>query len=306
MSYSFKDEVVKRLPVGHRFVRIYSSSNRESIVETVKDAIKQTLRMKKVDLTSYFSQFPTFSVRETETFNDLYKRISARYGLGLEMNLDYYDSRPVRPTSVTQYVELPIKADSYGYYGVIRCNVILDALAGDNVTVKRDVTETTSQSQFNYLKVRTYFMSKPFTTDLPLFVEDRLSVPFIEAITADMDREVYFGWSDFYKGILSEAVIEDVFNDGLSDILVVRTHKDIPFFIRFSGVLPLIKNNEDIDTETDTSKEVLVGSEDSVAENPVEGKGELLYTVERSDIPTEVVTPEETTTPTKKARKKKN
>lgn len=306
MSYSFKDEVVKRLPVGHRFVRIYPSSNRESIVETVKDAIKQTLRMKKVDLASYFSQFPTFSVRETETFNDLYKRISARYGLGLEMNLDYYDSRPVRPTSVTQYVELPIKADSYGYYGVIRCNVILDALAGDNVTVKRDATETTSQTQFNYLKVRTYFMSKPFTTDLPLFVEDRLSVPFIEAITADMDREVYFGWSDFYKGILAEAVIEDVFNDGLSDILVVRTHKDIPFFIRFSGELPLIKNNEDIDTETDTSKEVLVGSEDSVAENPVEGKGELLYTAERSDIPTEVVTPEETTTPTKKARKKKN
>lgn len=307
MQYSFRDEVIKRLPAGHQFVTMTSANEFETDILTVKDAIRRTIKMSKVDITRYFESIPTITISKTSNFNDVYSKISDLFGLGLVQGVDYYNSSLVKPSQEALYVELPINSNSSCYRGFIRCYVSLDALSGANKGVVRDLRAVSNVIELDSLKVSLYLAGQLFAFCNP-FAEDKLTEQFIHIVVKDMDYAIRSGYTYKFRELLKEATVKDVFNDGLSDIILINL-KGEDYFIRYhcpNGSIPLIKNNEKYDLETSTANAVLVGVEDSVAENPGERKGELLYTASRSDIPIEVVTPPEEVKPvTKKTRKKK-
>lgn len=306
MSYSFKDEVINRIPKGHRFVDMTSVSETETVVETVKDAIRHTLSMDKVNLSDYFFKLPTISLSSSGTYNDLYAKISDYYGLGLINGVDYYDSKAVKPTQEARYVELPINHNSHAYYGLIRCYVTTDVFGGISSDVVRDLSLTSHDHLLMSIKIRHYLMGSVFSLTSDMFIGDKLSAEFINHIVSDMYGNIDIEYVNEYQDKLTQAVVVDCFNDGLSDLVLIKIPNDLnPIFIRFSSQLddlPIIKNNESIDLETRTLKEVLVGEDDSVSEDPGEGKGDLLYTAERSDSPNPVSSLK---TVAKKTRRKK-
>lgn len=305
MSYSFKDEVIKRLPTGHRFVTMTSLNEYQTEIYTVKDAQRRVIVMNKVDITKRFEKIPTLTVGRTATYNDLYNLINKKYGLGIQQGLDYYNSDALKPSSEPRYVELPINGNSYCYRGMIRCYVLLDALSGTDGGTNRDLHKAHVPDDFNELKFRLHLAGTIFTHE-DMFKYDRLTDGFIDVIVKDLDRSIRSGASYAARRLLDAATIVDVFNDGLTDILLLQ-HYDDKYFIRYhspTGQLPIIKNNEKYDLETSTANAVLVGIENSVAENPVEGKGETNIQQSDSDITLDVVPPKEST-PKKKTRKKK-
>ncbi|EBY9764017.1 hypothetical protein D5W64_12965 [Salmonella enterica subsp. enterica serovar Saintpaul] len=305
MGYSFKDEVIKRLPTGHRFVTMTSVNEYQTEIYTVKDAQRRVIVMNKVNITSRFEKFPTLTVGRTATYNDLYDLINKKYGLGIQQGLDYYNSDALKPSSEPRYVELPINGNSYCYRGVIRCYVLLDALFGTDGVTNRDLHKEYVANDFNELKFRSHLVGTIFTCK-DMFKYDRLTDEFIEVIVKDLDQSIRSGASYTARRLLDAATIVDVFNDGLTDVVLLQLYDD-KFPIRFhspTGQLPVIKNNEKYDLETSTANAVLVGIENSVAENPVEGKGETNIQQSDSDISLDVVSPKEST-PKKKTRKKK-
>ena len=305
MSYSFQKEVISRLPAGHKFVRLYSISETECMVETVKDATKRSLVMKKVDLSTYFLKIPTIAMGSTETYNDLYQRISDMFGLDLQKGNDYYDSSAIKPTTDARYVELPIGKDSRAYMGFIRCYVTSDMFTGTGVDkINRDLRGLSGDDILGPLKVRMFFSGNLFTIDGQMFLEDKLSDGLIEKIVRTMYDELGNEVAEQYRTELVDAVISDTFNDGVSDIVLTNLPSNGHTFIRFISSpddLPLIKNNEDDDHATDTTQVVLVGDDDQVLENPDEGKGETNIQQSDSDIPNPSVVP---VTPKKKSKKK--
>lgn len=307
MSYSFKDEVIKRLPTGHRFVNISSVSEYMSEIYTVKEACRCVITMNKFDITKYFEKIPTITMGRTDTFNDLYERINELYSLGIQQGLDYYNSDALKPSSEPRYVILPINGNSYCYRGFIRCYVVLDELSGHYEASNRDLHKLSFAESFNDIKLRLHFMGNLFTCE-DMFNEDRLTEQFIDVVVKDLDHIHQPGATFMTRRMLEVVTVVDVFNDGISNILLIKLYDELSF-IRFhspTGQLPVIKNNEKYDLETSTANAVLVGIENSVAEDPEEGKGGTNIQQSDSDISIDVVTPEEEIiTPKKKTRKKK-
>lgn len=287
MKYSFKDEVIKRLPFGHRLINMRSISATQTVIDTVKEAMKQHLTMDKVDLSNYFMKIPTLGLLGTATYNDLYEAISQKFSLDLIKNVDYYDSRAIKPSQVPQYVELPITATSIAYCGVIRCRVVLGLFDGISDSV-RDLRSHGQYELAQSLKLELFLMGNLFTIDGTMFVEDKLTKEFATHIGNRVSDNIDYGTGLALIDTLSNSLIVDCFTDGLSDIILVKLPDNELITIRFtshSDDLPIIKNNESLDLETSASKEVFVEDTNGVSEDPDEGKGELLYTAECSDIP---------------------
>ena len=306
MSYSFRDEVIKALPAGHKFVSMSSANEYETDILTVKDATRRIIKMTKVDIGMYFQRPPTISVSRTANINNVYDKLSDLYGLGLIQGVDYYNSSLVKASQEPLYIELPINPTSSCYRGVIRCYVTLEAFSGSSIESIRNLHTVSTINETDAIKLRHYLMGNIFTFEFP-FTEDTLSEQFIHIVVKDMDMFIRSGFTYTVRQLLKEVIVQDVFNDGISDVILVNFNNE-NHFIRYHcphGSTPLIKNNEKYDLETSTANAVLVGAEDSVAENPGEGKGGLLYTASRSDIPIEVVTPQEEELPVKKKTRKK-
>jgi len=290
MSYSFKDDIVARLPAGHQFVRMYSSDPDTTSIETNVDGVKNVFMMEKVDLSTYFTKLPTIALGADKTYNDLYDKISDIYGLGLQRNVDYYNSTPLEVTSAPRYVELPISVNSYGYKGTVRCLVALCEFTGMCEDMIKDISREDIQLTLYHLKFRNYLAGNLFQTDPPLFIENHLSTALIDAITENLDKEVAVGAGINFKEELTNCIVVDVFSDGISDIAVLLTSSRELYHLRFKSEpddLPVIKNYGSRDVKTDDSKGLLVGD-----------RGDLI-TGERSELPyssTEgKLTPEEDT-----------
>lgn len=261
MSYSFKDDVIARLPAGHTFVRMYSTDNNQTSIETSLNGVKNVFIMEKVNLSTYFFKMPTIALEVGKTYNDLYEIISDLYGLGLQRNVDFYDSALVEVGHLPQFVELPVSRNSYGYTGYIRCFVIQCELCGKNGQTHNDLSEEDVQVAMYHLKFRNYLVSKLFQTDPPLFIENHLSSALIDKITANLDEEIVEGAADTFRQTLNNAIVVDMYTDGISDIALLLTSDRDLYQLRFKSEphdLPIIKNGNS-DVKTDDSKELPVG-----------------------------------------------
>ncbi len=318
--YSFKDDVLKQLPEGQVFSRIYSISDTETIVEAKENSAVKTYTLPKVDISSLFTKLPTIAVGTSWTYNDLYAKISDIYSLGLVQGIDYYNNQAVKPSVVARIEQLPISKDSYGYYGNIPCNVVIGTLAGISNETKRDLRGGLGP-YLKALKLQSFLMSKRFGCDCGAnFIGDRFSGLFIEGISQQAKEELSEEMGILLADILSGSFIDFFFSDGVSDICSLKGSNGEIFLIRIrtlSNDIPIF-SNEGIDVKTDNSKGLLVGMRLRMSENPEEGKGEINIQQSDSDISVLLVTPEESTDqvteevkeevtpPVKKTRKKKS
>lgn len=312
--YSFKDDLLKQLPEGYKFIRIYSTNEKETIVEASINAANKVFTLSKMDISSLFNKVPTIAVGTDWTYNDLYKKISDIYALGLVQGVDYYNNEAVKPSVTLRYEELPLLADSYGYYGKIPCHVVIGTLMGISNEVQRDLRGGMAP-YLQALKLQSFLMSKRFgCISGSNFIGDRFSGSFIEAISEQAKQEINETVSNHLGDILRGSVIDFFFSDGISDICSLKNSSGEVFLIRIKTTpddIPSIISNETIDLETSNSKGLLVGMRLRMSENPDEGKGEINIQQSDSDISVLSVTPEESTeevtpTPVKKTRKKKS
>lgn len=280
MTYSFKDAVVAKLPKGHTYVRMYSTCSEETAVEVLHNGVPKTLTMPKINISKLFLNLPVFFVGSTETFNDLYKGISDKYGLGLVNGIDYYDPNKVEPTEFMRYVDLPLLKDSHGYYGSIRCYVIKGTKGITSPGIQKDLTNVGQDIGTALMRLRSYGMCSVHTDRRPIFIRNRLSVGFIDSIVNKIESNGEANLASYCRTALIQAVVIDYLNDGLSDLILLRLDTDETLFIRFKsekGDLPvLIENNGDNDVETDNSKEGLVGDDVDLSN----GDGDYNYTEE--------------------------
>lgn len=311
--YSFKDELLKQLPEGYKFTRIYATSETETIVEASVNASNKVFTLPKMDISSLFKKVPTIAVGTDWTYNDLYKKISDIYSLGLEQGIDYYNNDAVKPSVSLRYEELPLSVDSYGYYGNIPCHVVIGTLMGISNEVQRDLRSNMTP-YLKALKLQSFLMSKRFgCVSGSNFIGDRFSGSFIEAISEQAKQELDETVSHHLSSVLRNSVIDFFFSDGLSDICSLKNSSSEVFLIRVKTTpndIPII-SNETIDLETSNSKGLLVGMRLRMSENPDEGKGEINIQQSDSDISVLSVPPEESTeevtpAPVKKTRKKKS
>ena len=261
MGYSFKDDVIARLPAGHTFVRMYSTGDQQTSVETSLNGVKNVFIMEKVDLSTYFFKMPTIALEAGKTFNDLYEKISDLYSLGMQRNVDFYNSDVVEVGTTPRFFELPISRNSYGYSGIIRCFVIECEFSGSGSEINNDISGQDLAVAMSHLKFRNFLAGNLFQTDPPLFIENHLSAALIDKITANLDEEIVVGASDTFREELSTSTVVDVFSDGLSDIAVLLTSGHDLYHLRFKSEpndLPIIKNGNS-DVKTDDSKELPVG-----------------------------------------------
>lgn len=282
--YSFKDDIASRLPDGYTLSRMYSHSKDASTIEAYKDGTRTAFSLEKVDVTPLFIKLPTIYVTSSETYNDVFAKISDLFGLGLLKDIDYYNSKAVNPSSVPQYLELELSDDSYGYKGKIRCYAILDAFNGIVAGQDRDLTQADLADELDKLKFRNYLMGNLFTIPTPIVVAGTLSLTFINEVLKNVDTEVREGCEAILRKFLSGSTVLDSYSDGLSDIVLILSSNHELFQIRYQGTLSIIKNNDEDDTKTDDSQELPVGSGEGSAENPVGGEGDL-NTGEQSEHP---------------------
>jgi hypothetical protein len=279
MSYNFKDDIASRLPEGYAIYQIYSLNADVTRIEGIKGSLKTFFELKKVDIGEYFSKIPTITVPQSVTMNDLYDLVSEIYGLGLVRGVDYYDTGVLNPSSVAQYIELPISANSYGYKGVIRCYIVLEALTGIGLGIKRDITNVDIAAGLNKLKFRNFLMGSIASITEPKFVKNTLSLEFITAIINRFSTEVDASTLAQCKSLLTGARVVEKYSDGLSDVVVIISNQEL-FQIRY---IISLKNNGVSDSTSDNSKGLTDGDTDSSAENPVSGEGDYNNTEQSED-----------------------
>lgn len=279
MSYNFKDDLALRLPEGYTIYQIYSLNTDVTRIEGIKGSLKTFFELKKVDLSNYFTKLPSITVPATATMNDLYALVSDIYSLGLVSGVDYYDTVTLNPSSVAQYVELPISTNSYGYKGMIRCYIVLDALTGIGIDVKRDIAEVDISGALNKLKFRNFLMGSVASIAEPKFVKNTLSLEFITAIINQFSTEVDVTTLTEFKSLLTSARVVEKYSDGLSDVVVIISNQEI-FQIRY---IISLKNNGVSDSTSDNSKGLTDGDTESSAENPVSGEGDYNNTEQSED-----------------------
>lgn len=270
MSYSFKEDVISKLPSNCTFLRMYSLGPDTSSIDVTKNNIKTTLTMTKVDLTDYFLKVPTIRMDSGTKMNDLYNKISDMFGLGLLANVDYYDTTPLNLSSNALYVELPISNNSYGYKGTIRCYVVLDAFNGGCPCTDRNLCLSKTQDTLLRLKLRNYFMGNMAKIETLYYVENSLSLEFIYSLLSNVNEELGADVSSWVKDLLIGSTLKETYTDGLSDIAIIITKDNELFQIRYLG--NTIKNNEKDDSTSDNSQELPDGN----GEDPVGGKGDII------------------------------
>lgn len=278
---NFKSLIISNLPEGDKFLRIYSRSERFSVVEVERGGELIPCALTKENIRDYFSTFPYIELPAESSCNDVYKLLSKKFDLGLVRGIDYFLDTPVALSDTPVYLELPILQDSYGYYGSIGVMVSLEGSSLNGELEDKDLFEIPQDIIYASPKLRTVFTSKVFTLEgKNLFGDNRLSTEFIAVLMAVVETEFdEFFSRDVQQGLLKGKVV-GLINDGLSDVLLFRFPNGHEYFIRFMSQkddLPVVELNpqeEDI-LLVDDSQELPAGEEEMVSENPGGKEGDF-------------------------------
>lgn len=280
---TFKEQVIAKLSPKDSFIRIFSVDEDKSVVETSRNGLLVRNTLNKVDISSLFSSIPYVEVTPSSTYDDVYKTISDRYGLGWVRGVDYYNSDQIQfPETHPRWERIPLKKDSYGYYGILSVMLVAKGKSLTGEILERDLTELDQNVIYDKIKLRTFFTSKVFDLEDPkknVFADNKLSINFVDLLIDEMQNEFDEVLIDITRTGLIRGCVVGLINDGLSDVMLFQVPSGVEIFIRFyseRGDLPNLKlfPNGNDDVLVDDSNGSTTGGDGKVSEKPDEGKGD--------------------------------
>lgn len=277
---SFKEQVIRNLSPGQELVRIYAKSQLKSAVEIRYDGRLVTHSLQKLDIGSLFSKPPVFEIEGQGSYDDLYRMLSDRYGLGLVSGIDYYHGQPIYPSEHLQYALLPIMSDSYGYYGETPVYFIKRGCSVNGEGYERDLTSLDQEYLFRAIKVKSFFTSTVFSVESKLFVDNRLTQTGIEEIVKQASTHFDDKLISLIHQQLTGGTVTGLLSDGLSDVMIFLCPNGLEFLIRFSsfeGDLPDLNfiSQSSSNILSDDPQGLLLGEMEKVSENPGEREREI-------------------------------
>lgn len=249
MPYSFKSDVISKLPANYTFVDMFSINGSETNITVKINGITTNLIMPKVDIGKWFINPVVLTVDRYTTYDQLYNRVSELFGLGLIKGIDYFNQELVGVPEHALTVSLPILENSHGYFGSINC-LVLDSKKTFNTDLQvRNVKEFNQAFVMMQLRMKTFLSSNIFRIRTPTFQGYRLTIEFVNLLVKDFDEMFGQGYKEMYRDEFLYGTVTKVFNDGLTDICVLTSMSGESFFIRFGelyGNLPDVTDPPEI------------------------------------------------------------
>lgn len=227
------DVIIPLVPMGGNYHGSYvlDENDRVTVVEYDIEGEPRRLLFDKIEITPFFKTPTIIPVEETITKNEVYDFLNRKYNLGLVKGLDYLDSDELlSPSYLTD--SMVIERKSLGYYGSIP---VLITSVKNNLTVNgkiRDVRLADVGNKMIVSKIRLRLGWKVFETKGKLFNGYMLSVRLRELLKDHLSQFDEEDVEDVLQGH-----VEKTFNDGLSDVVLLRTPKARLYPIRFSASL---------------------------------------------------------------------
>lgn len=235
----FEERLTNLIPSGANLHGIYSlkESPNVTIIEYDIDGVMGRSNFTKCDVETLFTKPVLVPYTSELTVSGLYQYISDKYHLGLVEGIDYLpNSSMVSQSGLVQ--SFGLETTSYGYKGSIP--VLIVEPTSVVLLGNKDIRGYDLSSSLEQVRIQQKLGWKVFSFDGKMFSGYVLSITFrnkvIEYLGSDVSGELIDD--------LGYGYIEKSFNDGLSDLLILRTPMGRSYFIRFSstrGDIPQVK-----------------------------------------------------------------
>lgn len=218
----------KQLPGVWQITGAISVDDTESMILVKQGPTKSQFKLPKSDIAlRYPNSATTITVESGATFKDVLAKLSNRDGLFLLPGVDYENSpQPVEFDSNGKgEVSFVVLSDSIVYTGGIKVNVVLSE--------KALVTNTKAFTlPLAYEKIALALVRKVFTVNGQVFTGNQLTKAFCKTV---IDYLASFNFELYDKALeeMQQGEVLSVHNDGVSDILTLRTQSGISYLIRF-------------------------------------------------------------------------
>lgn len=218
----------KQLPATAQITGAVSVSETESTILVKISGVKNQFNLPKTDIGNrYPHRATTLTVSRTCTYRDAIQKLSDRDRLFLLGGVDY-DNATTRlefDENGRGEIALAILDDSIIYTGAIKVNLVL---------AEKALTTNTEPFALplSYERVALALVRKVFTVKGNVFTGNQLTKAFCQAVVSHLNT---FGFP-LYKDALEQmqqGEVLSVHNDGVSDILTLRTLSGICYLIRF-------------------------------------------------------------------------
>lgn len=200
-----------------------------TVIEYDVDGVTGILHFSKLLLNDYFKSPVVIESDKAISTTDIYKQIEAKFHLGLEEGVDYLaGDATVSPS--TMVMRFSVLTSSHGYTGSIP---VLVVSGKNNLTCNdkiRDVRAADVTPSLAVSKMRLKLGWKVFESKGKLFSGYMISITFRELLKQHL--------TGVEQGLVDDLLyghVEMAFNDGLSDLVMIRTPKARVYLVRFSG-----------------------------------------------------------------------
>ena len=227
---TFEDRVKDSLPEGSIYYGVVDSTNPSVlIVEYELNGTVNRGQVKKINLSDNLIDPVQVKYVDGMTYEQLYEKLNTMFDLGLEPEVDYVHKGEI-PFTESVMLSMNVKDDSYGYFGTIPVflyrgnrNLVMDDYQRDlrGLSIHYLLEDRRIQSKLSY---------KVFTSEGKMFTSSILTMAAKAVL-----REYLNGFDKTLVEDLVNGYIEKAFNDGLSDMVAMRTQKGYLYFLRFSS-----------------------------------------------------------------------
>lgn len=229
----FKERISESLPKGSEIKEIYNDEDNQfnTIIEYLLDNTLYKTKLVKINLSPLFVDNFIVPFREDLTVKDVFDNINSYFDLGMVCGLDYPDDETKVNIGRNHF---EISKYSIGYYGSIPV-VITDPskhLTSEN-TINKTVELEHFKEHLNINKIKTLLSTTVFSFEGKMFNKKFPSLSFREYIKNTLKE----------KGIEESTITEidngffiKVFNDGLTDIGLLKTPNNNIYPIRFVSI----------------------------------------------------------------------
>lgn len=235
---TFNELLSTRVPEGANYHGTYNlpEDSSTTVVEYDLDGALGILHFRKLLINDYFKSPVVIESDKPISTSDVWKKIEAKFHLGLEEGIDYAaGGSTVSPSAMV--LRFSLLDTSLGYMGSIP---VLVVSGKNNLTcdVKiRDVRAADVDPSLDVSKMRLKLGWKVFESKGKLFSGYMISITFRELL-----KEHLTGVDQELVDDLLYGHVEMAFNDGLTDLVMIRTPKARLYLVRFSGQMGDVPN----------------------------------------------------------------
>lgn len=235
---TFNELLSTRVPEGANYHGTYNlpEDSSTTVIEYDMDGVLGILHFRKLLINDYFKSPVVIESDKAISTSDIWKKIEAKFHLGLEEGVDYIaDGSTVSPSAMV--LRFSVLDTSRGYVGTIP---VLVVSGKNNLTCNakiRDVRTADVNPSLDVSKMRLKLGWKVFESKGKLFSGYMISITFRELLKEHLtgvDKELV---DDLLYGH-----VEMAFNDGLTDLVMIRTPKARLYLVRFSGQMGDVPN----------------------------------------------------------------